>query len=123
MTGLSLRWSSIRVSMSDTWRIVDDQRMSSLDWYRPWEKLNSAWESYKGADAICSDFLRGTRARRSKWALFPDLCSDEPHETRLTALEAQFPGATVLLHKIGEAGPHLQRIWTQPRLLNIVEQV
>jgi hypothetical protein len=41
---------------------------------------------------------------------------------RLTALEAEHKGSAVLIHINGWLGPRLARLWSSPRLLDIVEQ-
>lgn len=43
--------------------------------------------------------------------------------SRLTAIAGEYPLAPVLLHSRGTMGPHLARLWTDPRLLDVVEQV
>jgi len=39
---------------------------------------------------------------------------------RLTALDKEFPGAAVLIHTEGLMGPALQKLFSHPRLLNLV---
>lgn len=48
--------------------------------------------------------------------------ADKDFFHRLTALEAEFKGAAVLMHINGWLGPQLARLWSAPRLLDIVEQ-
>lgn len=50
------------------------------------------------------------------------LHADKDFFHRLTALEAEYKGAAVLLHINGWLGPQLARLWSAPRLLDIVEQ-
>eukprot|EP00698_Gefionella_okellyi_P000149 TRINITY_DN10138_c0_g1_i1.p1 TRINITY_DN10138_c0_g1~~TRINITY_DN10138_c0_g1_i1.p1 ORF type:complete len:325 (-),score=37.49 TRINITY_DN10138_c0_g1_i1:149-1123(-) len=42
---------------------------------------------------------------------------------RLTALDTAFPGAAVLIHTEGVMGPALGKLFTNPRLLNLVSQL
>ncbi len=51
-----------------------------------------------------------------------DKHADKGFYTRLTALEHDFKGAAVLVHINGWLGPQLARLWSAPRLLDIVEQ-
>ncbi|XP_065897644.1 uncharacterized protein [Dysidea avara] len=51
-----------------------------------------------------------------------DKCEKAGFYERLTLLEKQFPGTAVLLHKIGVLPTAFQTLWTNERLLNIVEQ-
>jgi hypothetical protein len=51
-----------------------------------------------------------------------DKHADKGFYTRLTALEHEYKGAAVLVHINGWLGPHLARLWSSPRLLDIVEQ-
>ena len=48
--------------------------------------------------------------------------ADKDFFHRLTALEQEFKGAAVLTHINGWLGPQLARLWSAPRLLDIVEQ-
>lgn len=51
-----------------------------------------------------------------------DTHADKGFYDRLTALERQYKGAAVLVHINGWLGPQLARLWSAPRLLDIVEQ-
>jgi hypothetical protein len=42
---------------------------------------------------------------------------------RLTKLDEVFPGASVLLHKKGQLKSALANLWTNPRLLDVIEQI
>jgi hypothetical protein len=42
---------------------------------------------------------------------------------RMAALEKQFPGASVLLHKTPALPPSFQSLWTDPRLVDIAQQL
>ncbi|KAK3087156.1 hypothetical protein FSP39_002452 [Pinctada imbricata] len=42
---------------------------------------------------------------------------------RLTKIEAEFPGSNILLHKTGKLPPSFRRLWTNERLLNLMEQL
>lgn len=52
-----------------------------------------------------------------------DLCVDVPLEKRMTAIEEQFPSASVLLHKLGVLEPGIARLWSCESLLSIAEQL
>lgn len=41
---------------------------------------------------------------------------------RLTALEKEYKGAAVLIHINGWLGPKLARLWSSPKLLDVIEQ-
>lgn len=51
------------------------------------------------------------------------LYADDGFERRLTLLERDFPGAAVLIHIRGILEPALAALWTDPRLLDIVQQI
>ncbi|XP_068681653.1 uncharacterized protein [Montipora foliosa] len=51
-----------------------------------------------------------------------DKHKDASFYERLILLEKQFPGATVLMHKNGVLPKAFQDLWTNERLLNVVEQ-
>jgi ectoine hydroxylase-related dioxygenase (phytanoyl-CoA dioxygenase family) len=51
-----------------------------------------------------------------------DRHADKDFYHRLTALEKEFKGAAVLIHTNGWLGPELARLWSAPRLLDIIEQ-
>ncbi|KAK7104220.1 phytanoyl-CoA dioxygenase domain-containing protein 1-like [Littorina saxatilis] len=42
---------------------------------------------------------------------------------RLTHIEKEFPGANILLHKQGKLSQAFRDLWSNPRLLNVVEQL
>lgn len=42
---------------------------------------------------------------------------------RLTKIEAEFPGANIILHKQGSLPQAFRDVWANPRLLNVVEQL
>src|ERR1700690_456876 len=48
--------------------------------------------------------------------------ADKGFYQRLTALEHEYKGAAVLVHINGWLGPQLARLWSAPRVLDIVEQ-
>ncbi|XP_021359944.1 uncharacterized protein LOC110454642 isoform X2 [Mizuhopecten yessoensis] len=52
-----------------------------------------------------------------------DLYEESDVYTRLIKLNEEFPGAAVLLHKIGKLPQSLRNLWGNERLLNVVEQV
>lgn len=42
---------------------------------------------------------------------------------RLTALEKEFPGTNIILHKLGAMPLEIQQLWSNERLLNVIEQL
>ena len=52
-----------------------------------------------------------------------DKCEDAGFYQRLTLLEEQFKGASVLMHKLGYHPRGFQDLWVNERLLNVVEQL
>ena len=52
-----------------------------------------------------------------------DKCENAGFYKRLTLIEEQFPGTAVLLHKMGYFPVGFQKLWTNERLLNVVEQL
>ena len=52
-----------------------------------------------------------------------DKCENAGFYERLTLIEQQFKGAAVLLHKMGHFPDGFRKIWSNERLLNIVEQL
>lgn len=52
-----------------------------------------------------------------------DLCADMPFETRLIAIEKQFPHASVLLHKYGILPDAVANLWSGPTLLACAKQL
>lgn len=51
-----------------------------------------------------------------------DLCEDADFFTRLTKLEAQFPSASVLVHKQGILPPEIAALWSSPALMSAAKQ-
>lgn len=49
--------------------------------------------------------------------------ADADFRKRLALLEAEYPGAAVLIHIGGILGPALAHLWETPRLLDIIEQI
>jgi hypothetical protein len=66
-------------------------------------------------DDMAQRLLRAGRIR--------DTFPNAPFEQRLTLLERAYPGAAVLIHIGGILKPALQRLWSSPRLLDLIEQV
>lgn len=52
-----------------------------------------------------------------------DRHENEGFLTRLTALEKDSPGASVLVHIAGILGPNLASLWASDKLLDVVEQI
>lgn len=52
-----------------------------------------------------------------------DLYNDYGFFERLIMIEKDFPGANIILHKYGKLPPAFKALWTNPKLLNVVEQL
>ncbi|XP_071801414.1 uncharacterized protein [Asterias amurensis] len=52
-----------------------------------------------------------------------DKCSDADLFHRITLIDKQFPGAAVLLHKLGYLPQSFRDLWANGRLLNVIEQL
>ena len=61
--------------------------------------------------------------RLYKGGKIKDKCEKAGFYERLTLLEQQFKGTAVLLHKMGYLPVAFRELWTNDRLLNIVEQL
>ena len=51
-----------------------------------------------------------------------DLCEDADFFTRLTKLEAQYPNASVLVHKQGVLPAEVADLWSSPHLMSAARQ-
>jgi len=51
-----------------------------------------------------------------------DKCEKAGFYQRLALIEKQFKGSAVLLHKMGYLPPGFRHLWSNERLLNVVEQ-
>jgi hypothetical protein len=72
--------------------------------------------------------LRYRTVDKVAWALhkagkISDLCENEGVFTRLTALERQFPSASVLVHKQGVLPPEIAALWASPALMSAAHQL
>ena len=70
-------------------------------------------------DQLVDDLAR----RLKKAGKITNLHEDKGFYHRLTALEADFPGAAVLIHIGGILKPALAGVWSSPNLLDMVEQI
>ncbi|XP_071079579.1 phytanoyl-CoA dioxygenase domain-containing protein 1-like [Haliotis cracherodii] len=52
-----------------------------------------------------------------------NLYEDKGLFERLSCIEKEFPGANILLHKAGKLPPAFRAVWSNDRLLNLVEQL
>ena len=68
----------------------------------------------------CVDILADKLYKGGK---IQDKCEEAGFYERLTLLEKQFKGAAVLLHKMGYLPTGFQNLWSNERLLNVVEQL
>jgi hypothetical protein len=65
----------------------------------------------------------GLAKRLHAAGLLRDIHADAGFDTRLALLEAEYPGAAVLIHIGGILGPALAHLWETPRLLDIIAQI
>ena len=68
----------------------------------------------------CVDILADKLYRGGK---ITDKCEKAGFYQRLWMLEQQFKGSAVILHKLGYLPPGFRALWSNERLLNIVEQL
>ncbi len=68
----------------------------------------------------CVDILADKLYRGGK---IKDKCENAGFYERVTLLEKQFKGATILLIKTGYLPPAFRELWSNERLLNVVEQL
>ena len=68
----------------------------------------------------CVDILAEKLYKRGK---IKDKCEKAGVYERMTLLEKQFKGATILLIKTGYLPPAFRALWSNERLLNVVEQL
>lgn len=52
-----------------------------------------------------------------------DLYTEYDLYKRLTMMEKEFKGSNVLLHRLGRLTPAMKKLWSNERLLNIMEQL
>ncbi len=69
---------------------------------------------------VCVDMLAEKLYNGGK---IKDKCEKAGFYERLILLEQQFKGATVLFHKLGYFPVGFRNLWTNERLLNVVEQL
>ena len=62
------------------------------------------------------------RSELYKAGKIKDLCEDADFFTRLTKLEAQYPNASVLVHKQGVLPPEIADLWSSPQLMSAARQ-
>jgi len=66
-------------------------------------------------DELAEDLFNGGKIKNKH--------KEEGFYTRLSKLEDEFPGASVLLHKRGKLPKEIAEMWGNPRLLDVIEQV
>ena len=67
----------------------------------------------------CVDILAN---RLYSKGMIKDKCEKAGVQERLILLDRQFKGAAVLLHKMGYLPVAFRQLWSNERLLNVVEQ-
>ncbi|KAL3873369.1 hypothetical protein ACJMK2_036498 [Sinanodonta woodiana] len=73
-------------------------------------------------DAI-SGLVDGLAQKLYKAGKIKDLYQEYGFYKRLAKLEEEFPGANILLHKLGTLPQAFRDLWSNERLLNVVEQL
>ena len=68
----------------------------------------------------CVDILADKLYKGGK---IQDKCEEAGFYERLILLEKQFKGASVLMHKLGYLPTGFRNLWSNERLLNVVEQL
>lgn len=82
----------------------------------PLPHITAAQESVKGlVDTVAQNLKAAGR--------ITDVCADAPFETRMIEIEKQFPGASVLLHKLGVLPPGVASLWCSDELLAVARQL
>lgn len=90
------------------WIVVDN-------FFQP-EELNPAKDSIK-------DLVEQLAQKLYKAGKITKLYNEFGFYQRLTMIEREFPGANILLHKLGKLPESFQDIWSNERLLNLAEQI
>uniref|UniRef100_H2XTA6 Phytanoyl-CoA dioxygenase n=1 Tax=Ciona intestinalis TaxID=7719 RepID=H2XTA6_CIOIN len=85
------------------------------DFFKP-ERLNVV---RKAVDEIVDDLVNDLYDNGK----IKDKHSDKDFFTRLTHIEKQFKGAGVLMHKRGVLHDEFKALWSDDKLLNVVEQI
>ncbi|CAL5220437.1 g2452 [Coccomyxa viridis] len=81
----------------------------------PTELLESVKESIsRTVDRVAQQLYKAGKIK--------DLCEDADFFTRLTKLEAQYPNASVLVHKQGVLPPEVAGLWSSPQLMSAARQ-
>ncbi|XP_050406206.2 uncharacterized protein LOC126821756 isoform X1 [Patella vulgata] len=73
--------------------------------------------------AAIKDMVDGLANKLYKAGKIKQLYDEYGLFERLTHIEREFPGANILLHKAGQLPQPLKNLWTNERLLNVVEQL
>jgi hypothetical protein len=85
------------------------------DYFRR-EDLQAVADGFAGVvDDVANRLKRAGRLRETY--------ASEPFSRRLTLIEKEFPGASVLVHINGVLPPALAKLWSQPRILDLVGQL
>ncbi len=69
----------------------------------------------EGVDALVNKLYEAGKIK--------DKCGDADLFHRITMIDKQFPGAAVLLQKLGYLPQSFRDLWTNERLLNVIEQL
>lgn len=93
-----------------------DEGFIILDKFFEPEELNPVIDSINGmVEDLAQKLYKGGKVK--------NLYSESGFFDRLTNLENEFPGAMILLHKIGQLPQTFRNVWSNERLLNVAEQI
>ena len=80
-------------------------------------------DELKPAIAAIEECVEQLADKLYKGGKIKDKAEGEDFYKRLIHIEAQFPGASIILHKLGTLPVGFQKLWSCDRLLNIIEQL
>jgi hypothetical protein len=93
-----------------------DEGFLLVDSFFKEEELNPAKDAINAlVDELAQKLYKGGKIK--------SLYSEYGYESRLTKLEEDFPGANILLHKLGKLPQAFRDVWSNERLLNVAEQL
>ena len=76
-----------------------------------------------GAQAAVAGLVESCAAKLLAAGKIADAAASAPFETRLVLLEEQFPGASVIMHKLGVLPPGMASLWACDELTAVARQV
>ena len=78
------------------------------------EPLMQCHDECRSVDNVAQELYKAGKIK--------DLCEDADFFTRLTKLEAQYPNASVLVHKQGVLPAEIADLWSSPQLMSAAHQ-